>query len=323
MIYDLQKASFLKRLSAFILDAILLLILVTGLMLVMSSVLNIDGHYETLEAAYQKYEQKYQTSFQLTQEEYDALSEADRATLDAAYAEFSNAEEALYAYNMLINLLVLMIPISIFLAYLLLEFIPGHDLMRAEREDLRLVLDALIQLQRRFCHSEDPLRSFEASLEGRKNRRNYLRENCLERVYDAYLQAYLRMFRTLCHDDLLPFNVLVCDQRAVMIDWEHAGILPYPTSVARLIAHGEEDENAFFYLKSSDKQFVIDYYYDNFVKEMGISRDEYDWHMNLCLFYEYCEWVYVGNRYGNTNSQRFLHYTQKAMQMAEVLSEKI
>ena len=122
MIYDLQKASFLKRLSAFILDAILLLVLVTGLMLLLAPVLNIEGHYADLEKAYQKYEQKYQTSFRLTQEEYEALSEADRAVLDAAYEEFSKDEDALYAYNMLINLLLLMIPLSIFTAYLLLEF---------------------------------------------------------------------------------------------------------------------------------------------------------------------------------------------------------
>ena len=122
MIYDLQKASFLKRLAAFMLDAILLLILGTGLMLVSSSVLNIDGHYDVLESAYQKYEQQYGTSFQLTQEEYDALPEAERAVVDAAYEAFSQDEEALYAYNMLVNLLLLMIPLSIFVAYLVLEF---------------------------------------------------------------------------------------------------------------------------------------------------------------------------------------------------------
>lgn len=42
----------------------------------------------------------------------------------------------------------------------------------------------------------------------------------------------------LCHDDLLPFNVLVSEDRAVLIDWEFAGILPSPASFARLIAHG-------------------------------------------------------------------------------------
>ena len=66
-----------------------------------------------------------------------------------------------------------------------------------------------------------------------------------ERAYEQYLQIYSDVPRTLCHDDLLPFNVLCAKERAVIIDWEYAGILPYPTSLARLIAHCEEDESAF------------------------------------------------------------------------------
>ena len=140
----------------------------------------------------------------------------------------------------------------------------------------------------------------------------------MERVYDAYLEAYVSMPGSLCHDDLLPFNVLVNDDRAVLIDWEYAGILPYATSLARLIAHCEEDENAFFFMKNVDKAFAIDYYFEHLAFPMGISREVFDRHLQLCLFYDYCEWVYVGNRYGNTDSQRFRDYLLKAKAFAAV-----
>lgn len=45
-----------------------------------------------------------------------------------------------------------------------------------------------------------------------------------------------------------PSMCFCSGDRAVLIDWEYALILPYPTSLARLIAHGEEDENAFFHM---------------------------------------------------------------------------
>ena len=203
--------------------------------------------------------------------------------------------------------------------YLLLEWIPGHDLMRCSREDLISVLDSLIIMQKAWwgntsCASAG--RSFERSLPGRENRLQYLRDHRLEAAYRAYLEAYRTLPRTLCHDDLLPFNVLVSEGRAVLIDWEYGGILPYPTSLARLIAHGEESGDAFFWMTGEDKRFAVDYYYEKCAKLMGISRDVYDKALDLCLFYEYCEWIYVGNRYGDRDNERFRKYEIMATELA-------
>ena len=203
--------------------------------------------------------------------------------------------------------------------YLLMEHIPGHDLKSANRADLKLALDALIAMQKDYWLHSDSANTYENSLMSRQNRRKFLLDSRLEQAYDAYLADYSRMPRTLCHDDLLPFNVILSQNRAVLIDWEIAGILPYPTSLARLIAHGEEDENAFFYLKQGDRAFAIDYYFQHFVQEKRISREMFDRSLNLCLLYEYCEWVYVGNRYGNQDSVRFRTYFAKALQQAEML----
>lgn len=202
--------------------------------------------------------------------------------------------------------------------YLLMEYIPGYDLQKCTREDLILALDGLITMQKEHFSAEDPLETFPKSLQNRKARRHFLRDPRLERAYDAYLAEYMTMPKCLCHDDLLPFNVRISGNRAVLIDWEVGGILPYPTSLARLIAHAEETEDAFFYLKEEDRSFALDYYFQHFVKEINISRQDFDRHMALCLFYEYCEWVYVGNKYDDRGA-RFRAYYKKALHQAGCL----
>ena len=123
MVYDVQKAGFWKRLSAWFLDVILLLILAVGMSLALSSLLNFDGYYTTMETISQKYEDESGVSFDISEEEYGALSEAEQAKIDAAYAKFAADEEAIHAYNMLISLSILILSLSIFLAMLLLDFV--------------------------------------------------------------------------------------------------------------------------------------------------------------------------------------------------------
>lgn len=87
------------------------------------------------------------------------------------------------------------------------------------------------------------------------------------------------------------------------IDWEYAGILPYPTSLARLIAHGEEDESAFFFMTQKDKDYAIDYYYEHLLKEKGIDYNAYRKTLDYFLLYEYCEWIMLGIEYNHTESE--------------------
>ena len=199
--------------------------------------------------------------------------------------------------------------------YLLISFVEGMDLRRCERVSLRATLDALISLQERYWETSD-FRNvglcFEKSLVGRRERGQYLNDAVLEQAYARYLARYCAIPRTLCHDDLLPFNVLVTDGRAVIIDWECAGILPYLSSFARLIAHTTEEADAFFYMREADKEDAVAYYYDCFVKKKGIPYTEYRRDLDLFLFYEYCEWIMLGNKYGDLTSVRYKQYLERA-----------
>ena len=130
----------------------------------------------------------------------------------------------------------------------------------------------------------------------------------MEQAYSGFLELYESLPRTLCHDDLLPFNVLVDGNKATIIDWEYAGILPYPTSLVRLIAHGREEEDAFFYMAEADKAFAIDYYYEHLVKSKGISYEDYRRTVDYFLLYEYCEWIMLGNKYPDEEIPRAREY---------------
>ena len=115
--------------------------------------------------------------------------------------------------------------------FFLMEYIEGHTLQKCDRESLTAALDALIYLQNIYWEKREfqgICQGFEASLPGRKKRGKYLNDAELEQAYKRYLLIYSDIPRTLCHDDLLPFNILCTKERAVIIDWEYAGILPFP-----------------------------------------------------------------------------------------------
>ena len=208
--------------------------------------------------------------------------------------------------------------------YLLMEYIEGENLCKCNRTKLTHALDALIYLQRKtwegyaLAHGKN---IFENDLLHRQNRGKYLNDSLLEEAYEKFLKVYQCVPKALCHDDLLPFNILATNQEAFLIDWESGGVLPYPTSFARLIAHTEEDVNAFFYMTKADKSFAIDYYYDHLLKEKGISHIDWQNTLEYFLFYEYCEWVFVGNKYNATDGEYYKKYLPIAKRQAAKILE--
>ena len=147
--------------------------------------------------------------------------------------------------------------------YILLEFVEGRSLMRCERGDLVRVLDAMIALQDAFWGTGKRIgRSVSRTLPRLKKRRAYLKEPELRAAFDRFLALYPTLPRTLCHDDLLPFNLIVSDSRAVFIDWEEAGVLPYPAMLSRLLFHGSEHGETPFFMTAADKAFALEYYYE-------------------------------------------------------------
>lgn len=121
--YDLQKASLWKRFAAGLFDGILVGTLAVGLAFLLSVILGYDGYSQTLDEAYARYEQEYGISFSITQEDYDAMSEAERQRYDEVYQLLAADEEAAYAYNMMVNLTMVIVTAGILLAIVALELV--------------------------------------------------------------------------------------------------------------------------------------------------------------------------------------------------------
>ena len=206
--------------------------------------------------------------------------------------------------------------------YFLTEYVPLHDLRICDRKRLVPALDALVASQEEYWQREDLYDvcvTMDMAKQGIENRGKYLGSDLLERAYAAFQRVFSETPRTLCHDDLLPINVLADEERAVLIDWEYGGVLPYLSAFARLIAHGREDRNAYFYLSREDRGFAIEYYYEHLPKKHGIAFSDYRRALDHFLFYEYCEWIMLGNRYDARDDERFGYCLQLANALAPQL----
>lgn len=155
---DLQKATFSKRISAYLLDIILLFIAIVGIGCIISAVVGYDGELGTLTEMYEFYTDKYGIDIkkydtlyskyaqyakrseadgtiilneeknseyqQLTAEEKAEFQEfCDLATVvEQANAEAEKDEELGHQFSKIITLTFLIITLSMLFSYLILEF---------------------------------------------------------------------------------------------------------------------------------------------------------------------------------------------------------
>lgn len=134
MIYDLQKASIMKRFSAFLLDLILICIIAVGAASLFSLILNFDKAYDIY---YNRYEVVFEASdSQIRQElgiDFDwkdgteSLTTEQKVKYDKYVEMLGDAlnedEQLVIAYNNVIILTLTIIPLSLFVAFILLEFV--------------------------------------------------------------------------------------------------------------------------------------------------------------------------------------------------------
>lgn len=120
---ELQKASVWKRISAWLFDNILLVIFAVLFGFALSGMLGYDKQCEKVDKIYADYESRYGITFDITAEEYEALSQEKKDKYDEASKALSEDEEAITAYNMVVNLTLIITSLGIFLSVAGLEFV--------------------------------------------------------------------------------------------------------------------------------------------------------------------------------------------------------
>jgi uncharacterized RDD family membrane protein YckC len=111
-----------KRISAALFDLILLSVMVAFLAMVLSSLLGFDTYNSALDDCYKKYETEYGISFDITLDDYNAMTQEQIDLYDQAYQAFSVDADAIYNFNVIVRLTITIASISILLGYLGLEF---------------------------------------------------------------------------------------------------------------------------------------------------------------------------------------------------------
>ena len=123
MIKDIQKANTWKRISAYIFDSILLVIIAVGVAFLLSTLFRYDENTAKREDLREEYEDQYDISFDITQEDFTKLSEEEQKYYNDAYAAFATDPEVNRIDVLIINLSLLITVFSILAAFILLEFL--------------------------------------------------------------------------------------------------------------------------------------------------------------------------------------------------------
>ncbi len=130
--FEIQRASILKRISAFILDIILLMVVSSGAMLAISAITGYDG----IANRYMDYDTEYAERYGLTAdtegekpalstiaEKYEELDNEEKQKFDEAWKAFSSDANVLHLYSLMRNLMILIPSLGIFMGYAVTDFI--------------------------------------------------------------------------------------------------------------------------------------------------------------------------------------------------------
>ena len=123
MIYDVQRASMWKRLSALLFDVIMLSIIAVGVAFLLSVVLNYDDHTNERMQLRADYEARYGVSFDISQDEYNAMDEVARQNFDEAYNAFATDPAVNRKDILLVNLSLIIVAFGLLAAYLVMELL--------------------------------------------------------------------------------------------------------------------------------------------------------------------------------------------------------
>lgn len=121
-LFDLQKANLLKRFTAFLLDGILLGILVVGVGCLLSIVFGYDAKYDALTDLYTRYEDAYDVSLSITQDDYEAMLPEERARYEEAYNALNQDGETQLALAQVMQLSILILTFAFLISYMVLEY---------------------------------------------------------------------------------------------------------------------------------------------------------------------------------------------------------
>ena len=124
MVTDLQKATMWKRMAAWLLDMILLVVVSVGALSLLSVLVDYDATVAELDAVYDVYEVRYDIdNLRITLAEYEVMDEAERANFDAAINAMSEDDYAVGLNSKLTSTTILITTFGLLLGVMIMEFV--------------------------------------------------------------------------------------------------------------------------------------------------------------------------------------------------------
>lgn len=122
MTVTLQKANIWKRISAYMFDAIICFMVAVGFAAVLASAFQYDGYTKQLENYYQEYETYYGIDFDITEEDFNKLSQEQKDVYETAQKAFSTDENVLKLYDTMFYVTLAIISGGVLISHLILYF---------------------------------------------------------------------------------------------------------------------------------------------------------------------------------------------------------
>jgi len=122
MRYDIQRAGMMKRIAAWVLDAILFFTLLVGAFTGFSALFKLDNRALEMHQIYETYQETYKIDFTISPEAYEKLTEAEKQVYEDAQKALAEDPKAKKAYEDFLYGTLAMVTLSFLVTYLILEF---------------------------------------------------------------------------------------------------------------------------------------------------------------------------------------------------------
>ena len=209
--------------------------------------------------------------------------------------------------------------------FLLMGFVEGNDLKRPDDNGVKAAAESLAAIMNAHPMGRDCERGrYERYLKRLEKRAALISgDDELSAAFRVFYERQKEIPLTLSNADLLPLNVLYDGERAVIIDWEFGGFMPYALDIARFTAHGlAEGAASPFSITQEQKKLFEDTVYGRLTVKP--ERAVYDRDLTLARFNEYVEILeYYFMEPGAERGATFNWYYPEAKRLAAVISAGI
>lgn len=180
-------------------------------------------------------------------------------------------------------------------AYILMEYAQGRDARDCSPEDARRIGTELARIQSHYLIPGGHTAAAEFYFT------EYVTDFCskvktcfadFDSVFQIVEQRFFEAPHSLIHDDLLPINVILGDEKPWIIDWATAGMFPYFLDLARF-AFVDSGKGGFYIPHESGMAF-LDAYYEEMQKNPDFNMAQKQFHLDVAIsaFCQYAMFLY-------------------------------